>query len=69
LEEERRENLAAVLIVSPKKKINKPYTTIGTIKHVPSAMILLHDMQVALPGTSIFLPFHKGHLYNTIGTI
>jgi hypothetical protein len=30
---------------------------------VPTTMILLHNMHVPSPGTSIFLSFRKGHLF------
>jgi hypothetical protein len=43
------------IIIPENPPLLKPYTTtIGTIKRVPTAMILLHDTHVAFPGTSIF---------------
>ena len=43
------------IIIPENPPLLKPYTTtLGTIKRVPTAMILLHDTHVAFPGTSIF---------------
>ena len=44
-----------IAIINPENPpLLKPYTTtIGTIKRVPTAMILLHDTHVAFPETSI----------------
>ena len=58
------------IIIPENPPLLKPYTTtIGTIKRVPTAMILLHDTHVAFPGTSIFrfpvksVPSQIGHIF------